>query len=89
MWETVTIKHADENESFMISEETYKKDRDIFVRNLGELLSQTREHVVSTELHAHDDDEYVTITFRGGNTKDVNVSMDSYLAIIKDVVRKI
>lgn len=59
------------------------KDRKLFVKNLGELLSQTNQQVIGAEL---DDNEIVTIHFEGGDKK-VNVNMDSYLGIIKDVLK--
>lgn len=61
-------------------------DRKLFVHNLGELLSQTRNGIVSAEL---DDGELVTITFRNGHTRFVKVAMDSYAAIIRDVSKHI
>ena len=59
------------------------KARKLFVENLGELLSQTNQQVISAEL---DDNEIVTVHFEGGDKK-VNVNMDSYLGIIKDVLK--
>ena len=77
------------NESFAAEmyrigdKETYEANRKLFVKNIGELLSQTSEQVLSAEL---DDNEIVTIHFVGGDKK-VNVAMDSYVAIIKDVLK--
>lgn len=65
--------------------EHYKADRKLFVKNLGDLLSQTGEQILSAEL---DDNDIVTIHFEGGDKK-VNVAMDSYTAIIKDVLKAI
>lgn len=59
-------------------------DRKRFVKNLGWLLSQTRDGLISCEL---DDSETVTITYRGGGTKEVNVNADSYAAIVRDVAK--
>lgn len=67
----------------MGNEEDCLKDRKLFVENLGELLSQTNQQVVSAEL---DDHEIVTVHFEGGDIR-VNVNMDSYLGIIKDVLK--
>ena len=61
-------------------------DRKLFVRNLGKLLSQTREGILGAGLG---DDEFVTIIFKSGDPIRVNVNMDSYFAIIKDVVKAI
>lgn len=60
------------------------KDRKLFVENLGELLSQTKHRVVGAEL---DDNEIVKVFFVGGIYRKVNVNMDSYLGIIKDVLK--
>ncbi len=59
-----------------------KKDRAAFVHNLGILLSQTREGIVGCEL---DGNEVVTIRFKHGAVRRVNVECDSYMAIIRDV----
>ena len=61
------------------------EDRCLFVRNLGWLLSQTRNNIISCEL---DMDNIVTVTYQGGNTKKINVRMDSYMAIIRDVAKQ-
>lgn len=55
-----------------------------FVQNLGCLLAQTREQIISADL---DESDVVTITYSSGHTRRINVAMDSYLAIIKDVVK--
>lgn len=85
-----TITLADENFAAYIAREYPNeggkdaafKDRQLFVKNLGILLSQTRNDIISASL---DKDEIVTVTFKGGYKKRVNVNMDSYSAIIKDV----
>lgn len=76
---------ANETYACYKSPEEAIEDRKLFVRNLGELLSQTREEVVGCELN---DDDIVTVTFRGGHTKLANVRMDSYAAIIIDVMKQ-
>lgn len=82
----IIMAMANESGLMFASDEDSKADRKLFVHNLGVLLSQTREDIVCAEL---DDDEIVTITFIGGHTVLVNVNMDSYLAIIRDVVKRI
>lgn len=64
------------------SDEEQLRDKQMFVRNLGQLLSQTGTGVMTAEL---EDKDTVVIYFVGG-TKRVNIACDSYLAIIKDVV---
>ena len=77
---------ANETCSMFVSDDLALKDRKRFVHNLGELLSQTREGIVGAEL---DDDEIVTVTYKGGHTVQINVNMDSYLAIIRDVTKNL
>ena len=67
-----------------MSDEDALKDRKLFVHNFGEVLKQTRNGIISVEL---DDNEIVTITYKGGGTHTVNVHMDSYAAIIRDVAK--
>ena len=68
-----------------MKDEAALRDRATFVHNLGVLLSQTREQVLSCQLV----NEEVVIEFKGGATKNVNVQHDSYLAIIRDVIKAI
>ena len=75
---------ANETGSMFVSDDLALKDRKQFVHNLGELLSQTREGIVGAEL---DDDEIVTVTYKDGYKFQINVNMDSYLAIIRDVTK--
>lgn len=77
---------ASETAAMFMPTEKALEDRKLFVHNLGELLSQTREDVISCEL---DDNEIVTITYKGGGTHKVNVYMDSYTAIIRDVAKAV
>lgn len=77
---------ANETKSMFVSDDLALKDRKQFVHNLGELLSQTREGIVGAEL---DDCEIVTVTYTGGHTVAINVNMDSYLAIIRDVTKNL
>lgn len=77
---------ANETMACYLAPEPALEDRKRFVRNLGDLLSQTREGVISAEL---DDNEIVTVTYQNGATRHINVNMDSYAAIIRDVARRI
>lgn len=84
-------KLASESKAAYMSPADAHEDRKIFVENLGTLLSQTREGIIGCRL---DDDEFVRIDFRTSDplvlhTVRVNVHMDSYLAIIKDVIKHI
>ena len=64
-------------------------DRQLFVRNLGWLLSQTRCGVVSCELYGDQDREYVIARYDHGGKREIDVTADSYLAIIKDVTKRV
>lgn len=64
-----------------------KEDRELFVENIGWLLSQTRTGVVSAALDSETD--IVTVTFENGYTKRINVACDSYIAIVRDVAKRI
>ena len=71
-----------------MNEEGAIRDRELFVRNLGELLSQTRDGVVSCELiDAEKPTEHVLVTYRGGGTRRIGTYIDSYAAIIRDVAK--
>lgn len=83
------MERANESMAMFMDEQDAIRDRELFVRNLGELLSQTRDGVVSCELiDAEKDSEHVLITYRGGGTRRVCTHMDSYAAIVRDVARR-
>lgn len=63
-------------------------DRRLFVRNLGWLLSQTRCGVVSCELYGDQDREYVIARYDHGGKREIDVAADSYLAIVRDVAKR-
>ena len=80
---------ANENMAMFMDEPDAIHDREIFVHNLGELLSQTRDGVVSCELiNAEKVSEHVLVTYRGGGTRRIGTHMDSYAAIIRDVANQ-
>lgn len=62
-------------------------DRARFVRNLGELLSQTREGIKGAYLDEHD--QVHVIYKRCSRETVINVSCDSYVAIIRDVIKEL
>jgi hypothetical protein len=80
------MKPANETITFYMNDKDALEDRKLFVRNLGEVIKQTRDGVISVELG---DNEIVTITYQGGGTHTVNIRMDSYAAIIRDVAKHI
>ena len=80
---------ANESMAMFMDEQGAIRDREQFVRNLGELLSQTRDGVVSCELvNAEQPGEHVLVTYKGGGTRKIGTYMDSYAAIVRDVASK-
>lgn len=80
---------ANETAAAFMSDEDMIRDRKKFVRNLGELLSQTRDGVLSCELiDAEQPGEHVLVTYQGGATRKIYTHMDSYAAIVRDVARR-
>lgn len=83
------MTRASETAAAYMTDEYAIRDREQFVRNLGDLLSQTRDGVVSCDLiNAEQPGEYVLVTYRGGSTRKIGTYMDSYAAIIRDVARR-
>lgn len=75
--------------AFMMDKQDAIYDREIFVHNLGWLLSQTRDGVTGCVLvDAEKDTEHVLITYRGGGTRKIGTYMDSYAAIVRDVANR-
>lgn len=82
------MERANESMAMFMDEQDAIRDREQFVENLGWLLSQTRDGVVSCELiDAEKPTEHVLVTYRGGGTRRICVHMDSYAAIIRDVAK--
>ena len=81
---------ANETMAAYLNDQDAIHDREIFVHNLGELLSQTRDGVVSCDLvNAEQPGEHVLVTYKGGGTRRINTHMDSYAAIIRDVASRL
>ena len=86
------MKRANERNAFLLNK--YKEDKALFIKNLGWLLSQTREDIVECEYIAKEWPnnllvEFVDIKFGNGYHTIVNIHMDNYVEIIKDVIREI
>lgn len=73
---------------FMDDPDIVRKDKEAFVTNLGWLLSQTREGVAGCRL-APDNPDLVIVKFNHGEEIVVNVAMDSYMALLRDVAKNI
>ena len=82
-------KRANETAACFMPEEIAQNDRAQFVENLGWLLAQTRDGVQKCELEKPSEgEEYVIVTYKGGSTRRINVFMDSYAAIVRDVAKQ-
>lgn len=80
---------ANETMAAFMNEQDAIHDREIFVHNLGWLLSQTRDGVLGCDLiNAEQPDEFVLVTYKGGSTRMISTYMDSYAAIIRDVAKR-
>ena len=80
---------ANEAMAAFMDEQDAIHDREIFVHNLGWLLSQTCDGVVGCDLvDAEKDTEHVLVTYRNGYTKKIGTYMDSYAAIIRDIASR-
>ena len=83
------LNRANETAAAFMSDEDMTRDREQFVGNLGDLLSQTRDGVVSCELvDAEKPSEHVLVTYKGGGTRKISTYMDSHAAIVRDVARR-
>ena len=83
------LDRANETLAGIMTTEGMIRNREQFVRNLGWLLSQTRDGVVSCELiDAEKDTEHVLVTYKSGGTRKIGAYMDSYAAIIRDVANR-
>lgn len=83
------MERANETLAGIMTTEGMIRDREQFVRNLGDLLSQTRDGVLGCDLiNAKQPGEFVLVTYKGGGTRMINTYMDSYAAIIRDVASR-
>lgn len=83
------MERANESMAMFMDEQDAIRDREKFVWNLGWLLSQTRDGVVSCELvDAEKPTEHVVVTYRNGYTKKIGTYVDSYAAIVRDVASR-
>jgi hypothetical protein len=84
-----TLAEANEAYAWDKGKEAQQYDRYLFVRNLGWLLSQTRRCVATCALVKQDRSEVVVVYYKPGGTREIDVTGDSYLAIIKDVTKRV
>lgn len=70
--------------------------KDLFVKKLGQLLAMTREGITEAEYEKSYDFEdkrefveFVVVRFNGGSEKRINVTFDSNMGIMRDVLKAI
>lgn len=78
------IVEANERAAQDMPEAQALEDKKKFIKNLGWLLSQTKEHIADCELMVKA--SVVKVTYDNGGTRYVGISGDSYMQIIKDVI---
>lgn len=84
-----TLAEANEAYAWDKGKDAQQYDRHLFVRNLGWLLSQTRRCVATCVLVKQDHSEVVVVYYKSGGTREIDVTGDSYLAIAKDVTKRV
>lgn len=62
-------------------------DRSDFVHNVGVLAAQTREGVRKIEYYHIDSQEYAYIFYKCGEVKKVNISCNSFKAIVLSIFK--
>lgn len=78
---------ADEHKAFTV--DGVRSQKSLFVKNLGWLLSQTRLDIYECEYAVEDGEEFAIVRFQTGEEINVNITADSYVAIIRDVCKKL
>lgn len=70
-----------------LEEDFYTMSKADFVQGLGNLFA-AQDDMDEVRAMRMDENELVTVTFRGGGTKKANVAMDSRKAIISDIIKQ-
>lgn len=69
--------------------DSLRHQKALFVKNLGWLLGQTRLDVMECEYSERNGEEFAVVHFLEGDPLYVNITADSFVAIIRDVCRKL
>ena len=89
----ISVFYNDVNENntmFEDNEALILSDRREFVHNVGVLASQTREGVKEIQLLVEGGLEFARIYYKKDNfTRDVNITHDSFSAIVQDIFRNL
>lgn len=77
------------NEYSVYNCDPLRHQKALFVKNLGWLLRQTRLDIEECEYSEQDGEEFVVVRYMTGQTTDLNITGDSFIAIIRDVCRRL
>lgn len=77
------------DECSVYSLDSLRHQKALFVKNLGWLLSQTRLDIYECEYAVEDGEEFAIVRFQTGAEINVNITADSYVAIVRDVCKKL
>lgn len=82
---------ANETAMMFADHDTAMVDRALLCKNLGWLLSQTRGGVIGChyEYENQSGQEWCVIEYKHSDPERVNINHDSYMAIIRDVSKRI
>ena len=83
------LQEADEVKVMCAGEAEHIADKIKFVRNIGKLASQTRAGVIEIEYKREGGEELAIIHYKGGHTRLINITADSYTAIVRDIFKYI
>lgn len=78
---------ADEHKAFSV--DGVRSQKSLFVKNLGWLLAQTKVDVEECEYSEQNGEEFVVVRFQTGEPIKVNITADSFVAIVRDVCKKL
>lgn len=88
MTDYADFERADETATMFDHYEAQIADRARYVRNVGRLAAQTRQGVKRID-YIGGVPEIARIIYKKGSHRDINISHDSYSAIVQDIFRAI
>lgn len=77
------------NENCVYNRDSLRHQKALFVKNLGWLLAQTRNGVIECEYSKRGSEEFVMVKFQTAMPLEVNITADSFVAIVRDVCKKL
>lgn len=77
------------DECRVYNRDSQRHQKALFVNNLGWLLKQTRLDILECEYIETGGEEFAVVHFMDGEPLNVNITADSFVAIIRDVCKKL